>query len=130
MLRFLFPILVGLGGAAVLGSLGIWQLQRLEWKQGVLSDIESRITASPVALPAAPAPEPDRYLPVRVTGQTGDRELHVLVSQKLQGAGFRIITTLETVEGRTILLDHGFIPASAKETERAPRRATFTGTSP
>ena len=53
-LHFLLALIFGIAGTAVLVSLGLWQLQRLEWKQGILDDIEARITAAPVALPADP----------------------------------------------------------------------------
>jgi len=125
--RYAFPLALGVVGAAVLIALGLWQLQRLEWKEGVLAEIEARIAAPPEALPTTPHPEADRYLPVRVTGTTGEKEVHVLVSQKAQGAGFRIITSFETVEGRRILLDRGFVPTERKETARPPRTMTVVG---
>ena len=37
--------------------LGVWQVQRLAWKQGVIADIDARIQPAPVALPASPDPE-------------------------------------------------------------------------
>ena len=67
---FLF-LLFGLAGIAVLVSLGVWQMQRLAWKEGVLAEIEARITAPPVPLPAAADPEADKYLPVEMTGTFG-----------------------------------------------------------
>jgi surfeit locus 1 family protein len=127
MRRYLFPLIAGLGGAAVLVALGLWQLQRLEWKEGVLAGIEARIGAAPVAVPPAPDPRADRYLPVRVTGTTGARELHVLVSDKTLGAGFRIVTAFDTDSGRRLLLDRGFVPDEAKEAERRPQALTVTG---
>jgi len=127
MRRYLFALIAGLGGAAVLVALGLWQLQRLDWKEGVLAEIEARIGAAPVAVPAAPDPARDLYLPVAVTGITGARELHVLVSQKVQGAGFRIVTAFETPEGRRILLDRGFVHDEAKTAPRPPERLTVTG---
>ncbi|MEL6211270.1 MAG: SURF1 family protein [Pseudomonadota bacterium] len=127
MTRFIFPLALGVVGAAVLIGLGLWQLQRLTWKEGVLAEIEAQLTAPPVGLPAAPDPAADRYLPVRATGTTGGDELHVLVSTKEQGAGFRIITAFETVEGRTILLDRGYVPDAQKRVDRAPVTMTVTG---
>ncbi|MRU16172.1 SURF1 family protein [Roseovarius sp. A21] len=118
MARYLFPLILGLAGIAVLVSLGVWQTQRLAWKEGVLADIEARIAAEPVALPAQLDPEADRYLPVEVSGTVGDKALRVLVSQKQVGAGYRVISAFDT-GGRRILLDRGFIKV-AQEIPAAP----------
>lgn len=109
-----------LGLAAFIG-LGTWQLQRLQWKEGVLAQIEARIADEAVALPADPDPEADRYLPVTITGVMGDEELHVLVSTRDFGAGFRIIAPFTTTEGRVILVDRGFVLSRDKD------RARITG---
>ena len=37
MRKLLFPLIIGIGGIAVLLWLGFWQLDRLEWKEGVLA---------------------------------------------------------------------------------------------
>ena len=108
MARYLVPLIFGRAGIAVLVSLGVWQTQRLAWKEGVLADIEARIAADPVALPAEPDPQADRYLPVEVTGTFGDEALRVLVSQKQVGAGYRVISGFDT-GSRRILLDRGFV---------------------
>ena len=71
--RILFLIGIGLGGAAVLISLGVWQVQRLAWKQAVLADITARISADSVALPVDPDPVADKYLPVAVTSTYDDQ---------------------------------------------------------
>ena len=54
MMRRAFLLIIGLGGAAILICLGVWQVQRLAWKEGVIADIDARIVAEPVALPADP----------------------------------------------------------------------------
>lgn len=113
MNRALFLILIGLGGATILMALGVWQVQRLAWKEGVIADIEARITAPPVALPKEPMQEVDAYLPVEIAGRYVGDTLRVLVSQKQIGAGYRLITALETDAGR-ILVDRGFVAADDK----------------
>ncbi|MEW9919303.1 SURF1 family protein [Marimonas sp. MJW-29] len=118
MKRALFLILIGLGGAAILVALGVWQVQRLAWKEGVIADIEARIVAAPVALPASPDPEVDAYLPVTVTGQFIGETRRILVSQKTLGAGYRLITAFQT-EGGPVLVDRGFLP-TARETAVLP----------
>ncbi|APX89361.1 cytochrome oxidase biogenesis protein Surf1, facilitates heme A insertion [Brevirhabdus pacifica] len=124
--RTLLPLAFGLGGAAVLVWLGLWQLDRLEWKQGWIAEIEARIHGAPVALPSAADPERDRYLPVTATGRITDEELHVLSSVKGQGAGYRVVAAFET-GGRRVLLDRGFVREEDKDAARPPVEATITG---
>lgn len=109
MKRMIVPLLIGLVGAAVLISLGAWQLRRLDWKEGVLAEIEARIGDAPVALPLRPDPQADRFLPVTATGRFTTEGVRVLVSMKQVGAGHRLIQVFET-EGRRVLVDRGFQP--------------------
>nr|WP_281494082.1 SURF1 family protein [Jannaschia sp. S6380] len=105
----------GLGGFALLVALGVWQMQRLDWKNGLLAEIEARIAADPIPLPPAPASEADRYLPVAVEGQPAGAPIHVLVSRKGYGAGYRVIAPLATPDGRRIMVDLGIIGTDAKD---------------
>lgn len=112
MLRILAPLSFGIAGIAVLLWLGTWQLERLQWKRGILADIDARIAAAPMPVPATPDPVQDRYQPVALQGEfTGDT-LRVLVSQKQIGAGYRLITALNTDIG-PVLVDRGFVPVAA-----------------
>jgi surfeit locus 1 family protein len=120
--RLAFLLIFGLGGAAILISLGVWQMQRLAWKQGVIADIEARIAAPPVQLPDNLDPERDAYLPVEVTGVLGSEYLQVLVSKKGAGAGYRIIRPMLRTDGR-IMVDMGFVAtadASGLKFEEGP----------
>lgn len=122
MRRFAFLVIFGLGGFAILVSLGVWQVQRLAWKEGVIADIEARIGTDPVPLPAQLDPARDAYLPVEVTGTLGPQYLKVLVSKKQVGAGYRIIRPLLRETDR-ILIDMGFVTvadAGALQFEEGP----------
>ena len=92
MKRIIFFVFFGLGGFAVLVSLGTWQIQRLTWKQGIIEQIQERIVEAPVALPATLDPIEDKYLSVSVEGFMKPEVLRVLVSQKTVGAGYRLIS--------------------------------------
>ncbi|WP_297771425.1 SURF1 family protein [uncultured Roseovarius sp.] len=109
----LVPLIFGIAGVAVLLALGKWQVERLAWKEGVLAEIEGRISAEPVPLPEVAGAQADRYLPVQATGKIGARALRVLVSQKQVGAGYRVISAFET-EGRRVLLDRGFVKVAGE----------------
>lgn len=114
MRRLIVPLIFGLGGVAVLLSLGVWQLSRLEQKLALIDQIAARIAAAPVAVPAAFEPGRDRYLPVEVEGVFTGEAVHVLSSLKDQGVGSRVIAVLETAEGRRLLVDRGFLPEARR----------------
>ncbi|ASM72963.1 MULTISPECIES: SURF1 family protein [Roseobacteraceae] len=126
--RILFLISIGLGGAAVLISLGVWQVQRLSWKQAVLADITTRIAAAPVELPSQADPVAMKYLPVAVTGTFDDQVIYVLVSQKQIGAGYRVISPMVTDAGRRVLIDRGFVRVDERDAVTTPTgAASVTG---
>ncbi len=126
MNRALFLLIVGLGGAAILVALGVWQMQRLSWKEGVIADIDSRILAAPVALPSDPDTVADAYLPVEVTGEFRGETVRVLVSQKDVGAGYRLITAFDTDDAR-LLVDRGFVSVEARDIVTPTGPITLTG---
>jgi surfeit locus 1 family protein len=117
-MRLIFPLLLGLAGVAVLASLGFWQLQRLEWKEGILAAIEARIGAPPVPLPPAPDQARDQYLPVTLTGTFTGEGVDVLVSRRQVGPGVRPVAVFAADDGRRILVDRGFLAEAARATPR------------
>lgn len=128
MRRMIAPLLFGLIGAAILIGLGAWQMQRLAWKNSILSGISARLTDTPADLPAVPDSQADLYLPVRVDGRFTGEDLDVLASRKEIGAGFRIIAAFETTQGRRILIDRGFVTDEARGLPRMAKAAAITGT--
>lgn len=124
--RLIFPLLLGLSGLAVLCSLGVWQVQRMEWKRSYLAEIEARIDAAPVLLPAAPDPEADRYRPVFIEGQFTGEAVEVLSSTKLGGVGVRVIGVFEA-KGRRVLIDRGYLPEDARKAARSVTAARIEG---
>ena len=124
--RFLFPVILGIGGVIVLASLGAWQLQRLAWKQAILSEMDAVLTGEPRTLAEAIDPQYVRFAPVRVSGRTSGAEIHVLHSTG-QGAGYRLISAFELADGERILLDEGLIAADVKDMVRPSRDLTVVG---
>ncbi|MBU2937079.1 SURF1 family protein [Pacificibacter marinus] len=124
--RMIGPILMGVIGIVILLWLGMWQVQRLAWKQGILAEITAEIAADPVPVPTLISTDM-KYLPVTATGTIGQDELHVLVSRLEIGAGYRVIAPFELDDGRRVLLDRGFIKPEAKDVFRASGPATITG---
>lgn len=107
-------------GLAILIGLGMWQLQRLEWKEGVIARIEARTARRPVTLERATEIAKERghpnYYPASVTGSFHHARERYLYAFSLDGQpGWHVITPLETVEGDVVLVDRGFVPESLRD---------------
>lgn len=124
MRHLLFPVVVGLGGLAVLIWLGVWQLNRLDWKLNVIDEIDARVAADPVPLPSDVSFEDDNYLSVIMQGAATGEEIRFLDSGTAAGTGHRIISAFVTADGRRIMLDQGLLPLYAQD--RAPLTAEVT----
>ena len=129
MRRYVFPLLLGLVGIAILLSLAFWQLRRLGWKEAILAEISAKISAAPVALESLGTPDParDQYLPVLVDGRTTGQEILVLSGRKNEGAGYEVIDAFETSGGRRVLLDRGFVPETGRDMPRPALVLSGTG---
>jgi surfeit locus 1 family protein len=130
-MRYAFPLLLGIVGCAILIGLGVWQVQRLAWKEALLAGMEARIVGPAEPLPAAAAaladPQAMRFQPVQVAGRTTGDEVLVLSGQKGIGAGYEVIAAFETDDGRRVLLDRGFVREADEGAARPPVALTVTG---
>lgn len=117
--------LATLAALALLIGLGVWQLQRLEWKRGLIAEIETRAKAPPIILAEALALAKDggdpSYLHVRVAGRfENDKERHLYALA--DGApGWHLITPLVADDGATVMVDRGFVPDALKEQATRPQ---------
>lgn len=127
MRTFLFLLVVGVLGVGTLLALGLWQLQRLDWKEGLIARAAAMMDAPPVALPDTPDPATDRYRPVAVSGAFTGQEAHVLTSDSISGPGFLVIAAFRTDTGRRILIDRGYVPEDHRHDPRPPKPAQVTG---
>jgi len=124
--KFVSPLIFGVGGVLILILLGSWQIQRLSWKQNILSEIELTTTATPNQLPGNESITKNQYMPVIATGEILASEVHVLMSLKYKGPGYRVISAFD-LGHRKVLLDQGFMPLGAKGTLSKPWRANVIG---
>ncbi|MDB2552147.1 SURF1 family protein [Paracoccus sp. (in: a-proteobacteria)] len=126
MTRYLFPALLGLVGCAILISLGLWQLRRMDWKEGVLDQIQAQIDAPAIPLPQSVDPSM-KYMPVTISGTTTGDEIDILSGTKEHGGGYQIVSRFVTDDGRAIMVDRGFVPQEDRYVERGPTRLTIRG---
>lgn len=122
--RYLVPLILGISGTVVLASFGFWQVQRLAWKEGILAEIEARISGPVVDLPDLPELARDRFLPVEITGDFDGTDVPVFLSHS-GGPIYRLIAAFQTDDGRRIMVDRGGISA-AQPLEDGRRTAAMT----
>lgn len=124
--KLIGPIVFGIGGAAILVSLGLWQVRRLDWKETYLAEVNAQITASALPLPDNPTERADQYKPVTVTGHFAETGLRVLSSRKQVGPGHRLIQRFEASD-RSILIDRGFLRDGQDAPTPPSGEVTITG---
>jgi surfeit locus 1 family protein len=94
----------------------------MDWKESVLTEIETKLASEPIPLPELPT-EQDRFLPVSVKGKLVGAPLRVFGTWRGGGAGYRVIAPLET-DGRRVMVDLGVAPQG---TEPLPPEIAVTG---
>ena len=117
--NLLWPSVFAGAGLVVLLGLGVWQLQRLEWKQGLIAAIEARATADPVPLAEAlrqwRGTGESEYLRVRFQGRFLHAQERHLFAVAKYGPGWHVYTPVVTGEGAIVLVNRGFVPDPLKD---------------
>ncbi|MBD3833443.1 MAG: SURF1 family protein [Brevundimonas sp.] len=99
-------------------ALGVWQVQRLAWKQELIRQVDARIHAAPVA---APAPDQtitrqaDQYRRVVVSGRFDHQKEALVKAVTDLGPGYWVMTPLVTDRGFTVLINRGFVPSERQK---------------
>jgi len=113
----LIPTLFTVPGVLILLALGIWQVQRLHWKEGLIAQRDAAVTAAPMAPPQTLAEA--RGLEFRHIVAEGnfdnDKELFLAASSDSGESGYQVVTPLKMTDGRTMFINRGFIPLELKD---------------
>jgi len=127
----LIPSIAAASAFAVLLSLGLWQLDRKAWKEGLIATIERRLSAPPVALPG-PAAWPrlgaaeDEFLRVAMTAEfLNDREALVYTSgsslrEGSSGPGYWVFTPARLADGALVMVNRGFVTDGKRDPAARP----------
>lgn len=95
--------------------LGVWQIQRLEWKRTLLNECEARLAAPVITLPERVDPEAANlmeYRRVRVTGTFDyDHEMFVGPVPRGNDKGYLLVCPLVRPNGDRVLVQRGWIRA-------------------
>jgi surfeit locus 1 family protein len=108
-----------LAALAVLIGLGVWQLKRLAWKEGLIAQIEARTKSPLIALTEAEALAGEgrdpSYYRVAADGRFHHDKERYLYAISDGRVGWDVITPLETADGEMVLVDRGFVPDALKD---------------
>jgi surfeit locus 1 family protein len=94
--------------------LGVWQVERLAWKEALIAHVDQELRSAPTPAPQRSEwpslrREHDEYRRIRVEGRFAfDRETLVRASTEL-GAGYWVITPLQLDDGSWVLVNRGFV---------------------
>ena len=92
-----------LAGLALLIGLGVWQLKRLAWKEGLIAEIETRAKGEPITLKDAIAVAREgrdpSYYRVRVDGRFDNAKERYLYSVADERVGWHVIAPLTSSTG-------------------------------
>lgn len=92
--------------------LGIWQLERAAWKQGLVETHDASIHLAPVSLAwMLDAEEVAEYRPVAASGHY-DLEHQLLLDNKTYRghAGYHVLTPLRLKDHEAVLVNRGWVP--------------------
>ena len=121
---FLWLSIVTVPAFAILLTLGTWQLQRLQWKNDLISSFEARSLAPAIAPPAVATLTDDyEFRRLALTGTFDhDKELYMTGKTYEGNAGFHVVTPMKLADGRIIMVNRGWV----SEDYRDPAKRAFS----
>lgn len=117
----IWPAVFTLAALPILIGLGVWQLERLAWKEDLIAQINEGLGKPPVPLehPADAWKElaGREYRPVSVTGRFRHQDERLLFAPEEGETGWHVYTPLETEGGHILFVNRGFVPDPLKTPE-------------
>ena len=120
------PCAVLLVLAAAFAALAVWQVQRLHWKEALISRVDAGMRATPLPLErvAASDPAPFEYRRVIVSGRYRPSGTVLVSGASTRGSGYWVLAPLQTAGG-IAYVNRGFMPLGTRID--TVRRQTPTG---
>jgi surfeit locus 1 family protein len=119
----------------ILCGLGTWQLERLQWKLGLIETVNRNLKAAPLTLDQVLAldGETAQYRRVTLTGRFDHaHEAYAFTTSAGGEAVYHVLTPLTLDDGRVLLVDRGAVPESRRDPKsraqgNPPGEVTLTG---
>ena len=115
-----WPTVFTLPAVLLMLGLGVWQLERLQWKEALIAERTERIAAAPIALPGPDADVGDlEYRHLAAQGEfLHDKEMFLGARSMNGNTGYHVITPFKLADGRIVLVDRGWIPLERKTADK------------
>jgi surfeit locus 1 family protein len=112
--KLILAFLTMLAAVTLMIGLGVWQLERREWKLALIARLSARMNAKPVLLARAKElwqqNADAEYTRVRLSGRFLHDEERYLYTALGGEQGWYVITPLVTALGDIVLVNRGFVP--------------------
>lgn len=119
--RFIIPSVVVAAGLAILIGLGLWQLERLAWKENLIATLHERLAAAPADLPPAaewPKLKQDasEFRRVTLRAEFLDRPpVYVYAGAPalrgdIKSPGYFVFAPARLPGGETVVVNAGYVP--------------------
>jgi surfeit locus 1 family protein len=98
---------------AILVGLGVWQLERLTWKENLIATVSGHMTAAPISLDMAKRLSADdvQYRKVALSGHLDNAHENFVFTTDINGDPvYHVLTPFILDDGRTLMVDRGEIP--------------------
>lgn len=110
-------------GLAMLVALGVWQLERLAWKEDLIARVNAQIHAPSVPLQEAidGGIEGAEWRHVTVKGRfENDKEIYLFAPGPHGEPGVQVITPLQADNGAEVLINRGWVPDAKADPAARP----------
>lgn len=113
----LWPTVFTLPVLLLLLGLGLWQVHRLHWKEGLIAERRAATAAPAAPLPRGRALTPDmNFRHVYAEGVfLNDKEILVYAPPRIGKIGFDVLTPLVQADGRIVFINRGFVPLGLRD---------------
>lgn len=117
-----WPAVIALIGFSILIGLGLWQLERKTWKEGLIAALAERVAAEPIDLPPpaqwsalASSSDEFRRVRMRVTFSADSRPAWLYTGASalrddVKSAGYFVFAPARLAGGQQIVVNRGFAP--------------------
>lgn len=116
-----WPVVITVALVGLCLVLGVWQVQRLQWKEGLIASLRTAQEQSPITMEQLPeelaALAGMNFHAVSLLGEyEGGTEYHVIGRSHTEEPGYHVLTPFRLAgDGRVVLVNRGWVPLNRKE---------------